>query len=161
MKSLLRGTVWEKGALDQEPKKYRPLTRVWLPLYDIIAIVAGIIAVFFGSSLLDRIYGDWTDLIGSIFSVVALTCFVGVAYPSLWKLEVAAKCALLGMLTSYIYAILTNPSQQQLAYAQHPNWFVATMLIWGVPMAGFRLTQLAIEEFDRQVADRVKEIQSE
>ncbi|QPX62682.1 membrane protein [Microbacterium phage Xitlalli] len=158
---LLRGTVWEKGALDREPKKYRPLVRFWLPLYDTIAFAAGILAAAFGSSLLDRIYGDATDLIGFVYSFVALTCFVGVAYPSLWKLEVAAKCGLLGMLASYIIAVLASPSPQQLAYASVPSFFVAAMLLWGAPMAGFRLNQLAIEEFDRQVARRVKELKSE
>ncbi|USH45482.1 membrane protein [Microbacterium phage DoTi] len=161
MKTLLRGTVWEKGALDGEPKKYRPLVRVWLPIYDTIAIAAGIFAAAYGSSLLDRIYGDMTDLIGIAYSGIAALCFLGVSRPSLWKLEVASKILLLGMLFSYVVAVLVSPSPQQLAYASGPSWFVAAMLCWGVPMAGFRLTQLAIEEFDRQVAARAQEIRNE
>lgn len=160
MESLLRGTVWEKGALNGEPKKYRPLVRVWLPLYDAIAIAAGVFAITVGSSLLDRIYGDFTDTIGAVYSFIAFLCFIGVAHPRLWPLEVAAKCMLLGMLFAYVGAILWSPSPQQLAFAAAPNYFVAAMLMWGVPMAGFRLTQLAIEEFDRQVKLRVKEIRN-
>ena len=161
MRSLLRGTVWEKGALDEEPKKYRPLVRVWLPIYDGIAIAAGIFAVLFGSQLLDRIYGDATDLIGGVFSLIAFTCLIGVAYPANWKLEVGAKIVMLSMLFSYVVAVLVSPSPAQLAYAQGPSWFAAAMLCWGVPMAGFRLTQLAIEEFDRQVKARAQEIRNE
>ncbi|QQO39384.1 membrane protein [Microbacterium phage CrunchyBoi] len=158
MKTLLRGTVWEKGALDGEPKKYRSLVRFWLPLYDVIAIAAGIFAVWVGSSLLDRIYGDLTDAIGTVYALVAALCFIGVAYPKLWMLEVGAKITLLGMLFGYVAAILWVPSPQQLAFAAAPSYFVAAMLCWGVPMAGFRLTQLAIEEYERQVAKRVQEI---
>ena len=160
MGSLLRGTVWVRGALDAEPKKYRPLVRVWLPLYDVVAILAGIFAAWFGSSLLDRIYGELTDLVGLLYSLVALVCLIGVAYPHLWKLEVAAKICLVGMLLGYVVAILTAPSPQQLAFAAAPSYFGAAMLCWGVPMAGFRLTQLAIEEFDRRVAARVQEIRN-
>lgn len=159
-RTLLRGTVWEKGALDGEPKKYRPLVRVWLPLYDAIAFSAGIFAAVYGSILLYRIYGDLTDAIGLLYSLVAAVCFVGVAYPNLWKLEVAAKIGLIGMLLGYVFAILWSPSPQQLAYAAAPNYFVAAMLCWGVPMAGFRLTQLAIEEFERRVAARVQELRN-
>ncbi|QKY80396.1 hypothetical protein SEA_PABST_38 [Microbacterium phage Pabst] len=160
MKTLLRGTVWEKGALNGEPKKYRSLTRFWLPLYDVIAIAAGIFAVWVGSSLLDRIYGSLTDLLGTVFGLIALLCLIGVAYPKLWVMETAAKISLLGMLFGYVIAILWSPSPQQLEFAAAPNYFVAAMLCWGVPMAGFRLTQLAIEEYERQVATRVKEIRN-
>ncbi|QDF16991.1 membrane protein [Microbacterium phage TinyTimothy] len=161
MSSLLRNTVWEKGALDGEPRKYRALVRVWLPIYDGIAIAAGIFAILFGSSLLDRIYGDLTDVIGAVYSFVAFVCLIGVAHPHLWKVEVMAKIVLIGMLLSYVLAVLISPSPQQIAYASGPSWFVAAMLCWGVPMAGFRLTQLAVEEFERQVLRRAKEIRNE
>ena len=158
MDFLLRGTIWEKGALRREPKKYRSLTRVWLPIYDGIAIAAGILAAVFGSRLLDGIYGGATDLIGILFAVVAFFALAGVAYPYLWRLEIAAKCVMLGMLSSYIAAILVAPTPEQLAFRDGPAWFVAAMIVWGFPLAGFRLTQVAVEEFDRRVAARVEEL---
>ena len=155
---ILRGTIWKKGALDHEPKKYRSLWRVWLPLYDIIAIFAGIFAVTHGSRTLDRIFGTFLDPLGVLFAVVALICLIGVSFPKLWKLETIGKSLLVGIISAYVYCILFIPSQEQLSYAEAPSYFVACMLLIGLPLPLFRLNQLAEEQFDRRVQARAREL---
>ena len=159
---LLRGTVWERGALDHEPKKFRSLWRIWLPLYDGIAMSAGLLAVFYGTRLLDRIFGDaLTNVLGVFFFVVASLALLGVAYPRLGKLETAAKSLLIGSVIAYVYCILFLPSPEQLAQSEAPNYFVAAMLFIGLPLPMFRLNMLAEERFDRRVAMRVQELMNE
>jgi xanthine/uracil permease len=158
MKDLLAISVWGEGVLDDEPKKYRSLQKFWLPLYDGIAIAAGIFAWLFGSRLLDRIYGDFTDAIGLAFALVAFVCFVGVSFPKLWRTEFAAKCILIGLIVAYVFCILLAPSPEQLLAKEAPNFFVACMLVFGLPLACFRMNMLAVEEFDRRVQRRVRVI---
>lgn len=157
---ILEGTVWERGALDHEPRKFRSLWRVWLPAYDFLVILAGIFALAVGSRLLDRIFGSFTDVLGGLFSLVGALCFLGIAYPSQWKLEWVSKCLLIGMVTAYVYCILFLPSPAQVAYSEAPNFFVATMLFVGLPLPLFRLNMLADEKFGRAVEARVQELLS-
>lgn len=157
---ILKGTVWETGALDHEPKKFWSLWRIWLPVYDILVVLAGIFAVTVGSRLLDRIFGSFTDVLGTMFALIGALCFFGIAYPSQWKLEWASKCLLVGMVTAYVYCILFLPSPAQVAYAEAPNYFVATMLFVGLPLPLFRLSMLADEKFGRAVERRVQELLS-
>lgn len=156
---LFARTVWAPGALDHEPKKFRSLWRVWLPLYDLFAIGAGISAVAVGSPLLNRVFGEaFVDITGYGFTAVASACLIGVAFPRLWRFEVAMKSLLIGMIVAYIWCILAFPSSQQVASAGGPSYFVAFMLAFGLPLALFRLNQLADEQFDRRVIARVEAI---
>lgn len=154
-----RHTVWAPGALDHEPKKFRTLWRVWLPLYDVIAITAGFFAYSHGSNLLNGIFGPLVvDIVGLGFMAVAVLCLVAVVHPKLWKLEIGAKSLLIGMVATYIWVILFLPSNQQLATSGAPSYFVACMLAFGLPLALFRLTQLGEEQYDRRVEQRVEEL---
>lgn len=157
MKRLLSRTVWAKGALDHEPKKFRSLWRVWLPAYDLFAIGAGVSAVVHGSTLLNRIFGEvLTDIAGWGFTAVALSCLICVSFPALWKLEMVSKSVLVGMVVAYIYCILFLPTPAQIAASGAPNYFVGFMLAFGLPLALFRLNQLADEQYERRVRARVE-----
>lgn len=160
MRALWGATVWAKGALRAEPRKYWSLKRLWLPLYDVVAIVNGLLAYYFGSRLLDRIFGAATDLVALAFTAVAIVCLIGVSFPRLWRVEFAGKVLLIGMVVGYIACILAFPSPEQLALKEAPSFFVAGMLVFGLPLACFGLDLLTREEFDRRVQRRVKEIQN-
>lgn len=159
IRSLAAHTVWARGALDHEPKKVRSLWRVWLPLYDVFAIGAGLSAIIYGSPMLNRIFGgEVVAVTGWGFTIVAVACLVGVAFPRLWKFEIAMKSLLIGMIVAYIYCILFLPSSAQVASSGGPNFFVACMLAFGLPLALFRLNLLADESYDRRVAARMAAI---
>lgn len=158
LRRIAAASVWWPGALDAEPKKYRSLKRLWLPLYDVVALMNGLLAAAFGSRILDQIFGDGTDLIGFFFAGVALVCLVGVSFPRLWRVEFAGKVLLIGMVVGYIVCILAFPSPEQLELKEAPSFFVSGMLVFGLPLACFGLDLLTREEFDRRVRRRVKEL---
>lgn len=154
MRALWRASIWHPDAIAWGERKYLNLKRVWLPVYDVIAILAGINAALYGSRLLDRIYGPFTDLIGMFFSLVALVCLAGVAFPRLWAVEIIGKSILIGMVIAYIWAIILSPSPEQVAAMEAPNWFIVTMLILPLPLPMFRLELLATEWADRRGDER-------
>lgn len=126
--------------------KFRNLKMVWLPLYDAIAIFAGVQAVLFGSTILNRLFPpSLVDFLGAVLTIVAAVCFVGVAFPRLWLMEIIGKVLLVGLVAGYVTTILMfseNPG---------PNLFVVGMLTFGLPLAFFRLNLLG-EEFKERRA---------
>lgn len=103
---MFRHTIWAKGAIPADEWKYRNLKRVWLPLYDVMFVWAGLIAVRFGIPSLDTLLPSWmSDTLGYTLVLVAFLCLVGVAVPRLWFFEVGAKTALLSILITYFLAL--------------------------------------------------------
>lgn len=151
-----RASIWHPDAIPLREQKYRSLKRVWLPLYDVLATLAGVAGVVYGSRLLDRLYGDFTDVVAGFFAVVALVCLAGVAFPRLWAIELAGKSVLVGMVIAYAVAIVVSPSPEQLLSKEAPSWFIFIMLLLTLPLPLFRLELLATEWADRRAVARRK-----
>jgi hypothetical protein len=152
MASLLRHTVWHPDALDPDEWKFRALKRVWLPVFDLLAILASIWAVAFGSPILNRLFGEggpWVNVLGSILFVSSVICLAGVIFPVLWRVEIAAKIALMSLLAGYGTLILLMSSP--------PDWFPAIVILMTLPLPLFRLGLLGEEIKERRVADPPKE----
>lgn len=159
---IASASIWAPGALDHEPKKFRSLWRVWLPLYDILAVVAGILAALFGSQILFHVFGYvLVPILGVAFAAASFVAFLGVAFPRLWRVEVAAKCVMIGMVVGYVFCILFLPSDRQIASQGTPAFFVACMLLVGLPLVAFRLSMLSEEWFERRVEARRRELADE
>lgn len=145
MRRLWRASIWHPDAIDPDEHKYRNLKRVWLPLYDMIAIFAGVQAVIHGSTILNRLFAPaLVDVLGIVLTVVATVCLAGVAFPSLWVVEIIGKVMLVGLVAGYVTTILMfseNPG---------PNLFVVGMLTFGLPLAFFRLNLLGEELKERR-----------
>ena len=145
MRRLLAASIWAPGAIAPDEWKYRNLKRVWLPLYDLIAILAGYFAFDRGSNILNRLFEPWLiDVLGITMMVIATICLAGVAFPRLWPIEMVGKVLLLGIVVSYIATILI------LSVEPFTNLFVVAMLAWGLPLALFRLNLLGEEWKERQ-----------
>lgn len=155
IRRLWSASVWAPGVVPVDDS-WRTAKRVWLPLYDLILIGAGITAVVFGSRLLDRLYGDFTDVIGTVFALVAFACLLGVGWPRLWPVEIVAKILLVGMIVGYVFAIILSPSPEQLAAKEAPSWFITCMLVGLTPLPLARLDRL-IDEWVRRRAVRRRE----
>lgn len=151
---LWRASIWHPDAIPLHERKYASLKRVWLPLYDVVAVVAGITAILYGSRLLDRLYGSFTDVIGVFFSLVAVVCLAGVAFPKLWAVELAGKVVLVGMIVGYIGAIIVSPSPEQLLAREAPSWFIVAMLALNLWLPLWRIENLTVEWADRRADDR-------
>lgn len=154
MRRLWRSSIWHPDAIPLHEKKYASLKRVWLPLYDTVAVLAGSTAIAYGSRLLDRLYGPYTDAIGAFFILVALVCFAGVAFPRLWVVELAGKFVLVGMIIAYIAAIIVSPSPEQLLAREAPSWFIVAMLALNLWLPFWRIENLTTEWADRRADDR-------
>ena len=134
-----RATVWHPINTDPADDD-RWTVRVWLPLYDVLAILGGYIAFVICSPLLNRLFPDWiVDGAAVAFGIAGAVTLVGVVLPRYWLLEAAGKVSMSFLLTTYAFLVLAFTSQD----AQN-NSFITVILImatWGVYP---RLTKLFI-----------------
>ena len=147
IRRLGSASVWASGVVPTDDP-WRNAKRIWLPLFDVIMITCGINAIVFGSRLLDRLYGDFTDVIGAAFVIAAAACLIGVGWPRMWPVEIVGKILLVSMLVGYVAALILSPSPEQLAAKEAPSWFVASMLLG--------LTLFPLARLDRLLDEWVK-----
>lgn len=146
---LAAQTVWHKNGIPAEDWKYRRLVRLWLPLYDIIAMGTGLAGLLFGSNILDSLFtARNADIVTGAFVVVATAALMCVIFPALWPAEIVAKVLLVGLITAYIFTILVYGSPGPTGL---PNLFVAGMLAFGLPLALFRLDLLGQDILERRM----------
>jgi hypothetical protein len=100
---LWRQSIWHPDALPATEWKYRHIKRLWLPLYDLGIVALAVCGLVFGSPAIEELF-PLALLHGVSIGVGAagVACFVGVAFPRLWLLEVMAKSLVVGVL--FIYA---------------------------------------------------------
>lgn len=153
MRRIFAATIWAPGAIPPDEWKYRNLKRLWLPLYDLIAIYAGIQAILFGSTILNRLFDPYlVDSLGLAMTFVATVCLAGVIFPRLWLVEMIGKIVLVALVAGYVATILL------LSESPTPNLFVVGMLTWGLPLAFFRLNLLGEEIKERRdIAEAAKQ----
>lgn len=100
-------TVWAREAIPPEEWDYRNVPRVWLPLFDLTIVVAGLVGAFTTMPSLDKIFAPWVvDIMAGFLVLTALTCFIGVVLRMI-RLEAYAKIVLVGLIGSYSIALLT------------------------------------------------------
>lgn len=100
---ILRGTVWEPGALDDTPPEYRSIFRFWLPLVDIIFMWFGFVGVVNGIESVQRALTPagqmtWSAVIG----LSATAALVGISRPTWWLIELTGKTILIGFASFYV-----------------------------------------------------------
>lgn len=72
IRALWRASIWHPDAIPPDEWKWRSLKRVWLPVYDLIAICAGIWAALYGSPVLHALFHKPViDALGVMLAVVA------------------------------------------------------------------------------------------
>lgn len=141
-----RASIWHPDAIPPDEWKFRSLKRVWLPVYDVIAVLAGVWATVYGSPILHRLFEeDVIDLMGMTLTASAVVCLLGVAFPRLWKVEIAGKIILVALLGGYAIAVMlfrTNPDPSA--------GFIVFVLLLALPLPLFRLNLLGEEIKDRR-----------
>jgi len=137
-----RLTIWHPINTDPDDDD-RLTVRVWLPLYDALAVLLGIIAYYIGSALLIQLFPEEVvNGVAVLFMIAGLVTLVGVTIPKLWRAEIAGKITMSFMLTTYAFLILAFPSKEV-----QNNLFVTVILImatWGIYP---RLTKLFIRGY--------------
>lgn len=95
-------TVWHPDAIDADEFKYRNLKRVWFPVFDLVCVLIGYLAVLYGSRLLYELYPEWLiNVAGLSFMVASSLALAGVAFPRLFVLEIVGKIGMVGLLGAY------------------------------------------------------------
>lgn len=146
LRRIWRSSIWHPSAIPPEEFKYRNLKRIWLPLYDLTAVAAGVGAILYGSNMLNRLFSTgWVDALGSVFTMVAILCLISISFPRLWALEIIGKTLLVGMIAGYITMILL------FSHSPTPQLFIASVLAFGLPLAMFRLNLLGEEVKQRRM----------
>lgn len=153
IRRLWAASVWAPGVVPEDDP-WRTAKRVWLPLFDVLMMWAGINAVVYGSLLLDRLYGDATDLIGTVFTLVAFACLTGVVWPRMWPVEIIGKILLVSMIVGYVFGIILSPSPEQIAAKEAPNWFIVSMILGLTMLPIARLDSLIDEWVERRAKRR-------
>lgn len=143
---LARASIWHPDAIPPDEWKFRSLKRLWLPVYDAIVILAGVWATAYGSPILHRLFHENViDAMGMTLTVSAIVCLLGLAFPSLWRVEIIGKVTLVALLGGYAIAVMlfrTNPDPSA--------GFITFVLLLALPLPLFRLNLLGEEIKDRR-----------
>jgi len=110
MKRILAASIWGPHTIPIEEWPYRNLKRVTFPFIDLLFFFAGIVAILYGVAPLNNFFSEEIFYIFSgLLSFAALICFIGLAFPVLWMLELLGKSILIGLMVGYIMtAIFAN-----------------------------------------------------
>lgn len=144
-----RLTVWHPINMDPADDD-RWTVRVWLPLYDVLAVAGGLIAFWIGSPTLNLLFPEWVvDWAAIAFAIAGAVTLVGVVIPMLWPVEALGKITMSFLLTAYAFLVMAFPHRDP-----YNNSFITVILImatWGVYP---RLTKLFIRGYKDAAALR-------
>jgi hypothetical protein len=135
---LLRRTVWYPDALGVEEWKYRQLKRIWLPVFYLLALLAGIWTFIFASMVSSQI-------MGAVFALAAIGCIHGVAIPRLFMMEIVGNVILATLLAASGAIIFAYNRFEHVS-----GWFIAYVIMMSIPIIMFRLSLLGEEIKERR-----------
>jgi hypothetical protein len=150
MRALWRASIWHPDAIPPDEWKFRSMKRVWLPLYDLIVIGAGLWATAYGSPLLHRLFAEPViDVAGMVMSVAGMVCLMGVIFPAFWTVEMVGKITVLFLLAVYGACVWFFPTRPDPA-----SGFVVFILALGIIPPMIRLSVLGEELKERRAEKR-------
>lgn len=134
---LKRLTIWHPINTDpHDPDRWG--VRLWLPLYDVLVLLAGIAAFYVGSRLLNRLFPDWlVDFGAVVFGAAGVAALVGVIFPKLYRVEIIGKCVISFILSIYAWLVLVYGGT-----AEDSTEFVLVILVMSSWFVYPRLTKL-------------------
>lgn len=153
MRALL-GRIWAATLwatpIRPEDLRYRHSKRVYIPLYYVLVIVAGVTAVHGGVPTIEFYFPDSVaDLVALLFSVCGGLALVGLAWPRLWRLEAYSTSIILGLLASYACALIVRSLTGVDGSARS---FVGMLTIAALWLPLMRIDVLGTEQRIRRVA---------
>jgi len=149
VKWLYEQSVWHPDAIEPEDFKYRNQRRVYLPLFDVIGVIIGILAIAYGSTILNEAYDPaLIDAVGFAFMGASIAALTGVAFPRLWLMEIISKIFMMTLLGTYSITIWISFFQGQVF-----SGFVAAILVLPLITPLSRLDTLAEEIKQRRVVE--------
>lgn len=136
---MWRASVWHRDAIPIEDIDDRHDLRIWLPLFDLVAIGGGVWATFFGSPILRRLFPvELVEVAALAMAAAASICFIGVAFPRLWPIELLGKLTLIFLFGCYAGIVAFYPSNPDAN-----NGFVVFVLVLAMFTPFSRVSKLA------------------
>jgi hypothetical protein len=107
MRRLLGATVWARGGVRPEDRRFRGIFRYVLPLTDVLFLYFGVVGWHNGIRSVEQATGDdWQTWWSLSLAVAAFVALVGVSFPRLWLVELAGKIPLITLVTVYVWVML-------------------------------------------------------
>jgi len=152
MHKLLLASIWAPGAIPPAEWKYRNLKRIMYPVIDALFFIAGFSGARFGVPAISEFFPDaFVDGFSYTLSAIAAICFIGVAFPSQWRLEIFGKSVLFGLMVGYFIALFILT-----AVGEDSRGFVVLVAAVALCPIVWRLSLLGSEWQDRRVAARIE-----
>ena len=139
LRQLWRATIWAPGAIPLDEDKYGSLKRFLLPYIDVVLFLSGLSAVRYGApSLSEFVPTGVTEAFGVLFIGATVMAFLGVVFPSLLPLELAAKLTLFALSVAYLVALflLTQAGSEIRGFITGYVAAVAGLLLWRLAFLG-------------------------
>lgn len=148
MRKLFEMSIWAPHAIPADEWKFRNQKRVMFPVIDILFILSGISAAYYGVPAISEFFPRYVvDSGATLLSFSGLVAFLGVAFPRLWPFEIVAKSTMLGLMVGYVVAlfILTSVGEGNRGFVLGVAMISLCPIVW-------RLSLLGTEWQDRHVA---------
>ncbi|MBF4625554.1 hypothetical protein [Clavibacter sp. VKM Ac-2872] len=147
LRRIYAKTIWHPDAIPAAERKYAsPLKRVFLPLFDALAVTAGWVAIQHGIPSIDRLLpAGISDLAGYLFLAAGFAALVGIAFPAAWAVEIAGKVLMFALLGVYLLA-LRHPSLN----GEGTRDFIGCVVAMAMVLALYRLWILGRDIGDRR-----------
>lgn len=97
-----RATIWHPDAIPHNAAYIyvSPIKRVFLPAYDVVILWLGLAGLVQGFQSVSAILPSVGPIVlYTVLALAGIVCFVGCAFPRLWKIEVAGKIIIVSVLT--------------------------------------------------------------
>lgn len=115
---VLKASVWARDGVSAADWRFRGLFRWVLPLTDVFFLWFGLAGLYNGIATVRRAASpEWQEWWSAGIALVALVAFIGVSFPRLWWLELAAKGPLIGLVSVYSVIFLVNGVENPLVQA--------------------------------------------
>ena len=152
MRNIFSMSIWAPNAIPSDEWKYRNLKRVMFPVIDVIFILSGLSAAYYGVPAISEFYHRGVvDSFALAMSLSGFAALLGVAFPKLWALEIGAKSVLLGLMVVYFTSlfILTRIGEGNRGFVLGIAAVAIAPVIW-------RLSLLGNEWQQRRVAKKIE-----
>lgn len=103
LKRLWAATVWAPNGVPADAWRFRGIFRFVLPVTDLLFLYFGAVGWWNGVASVREAAGHTNAAWWSAGIVItAAAAFVGISFPKLWALELAAKIGLIGLVFGYV-----------------------------------------------------------
>lgn len=144
-------TIWAPDAIPaHEGELARDLKRVVLPLFDVVIVIMGLVALNSGMPSFDIVYNlHLSEIAANVLLAAGLLAATGVTFPRLWLAEAIGKIVIVTILGGYAAALWVLSAQ-----GVGSREFIAAALSGIIILPMWNLVRLGRERTRRLVARR-------